>query len=136
MKVSSNGSFEAVFSTTVSLILVLGIYHPSTNRNVYWAVFILAIYAVSLFFSLSIYAIYYQDGIFTGKPLLGKPVSFRPDEIADIRSESMSKPPRAKIILAGGKSLLIKKPMWMAKISKQDFVKDVKARLEAGSGRS
>jgi hypothetical protein len=129
MKVCSNGSFEVVFSTTVSLILVLGIYRPSTNANVYWAAFILAVYAISLFFSLSIYAIYYQDGIFTGKSLLGRQIVFRPDEIAEIKSENMSKPPRAKIILDNGKSLLIKKPMWMEKISKQDFVKDVRARF-------
>ncbi|MEO6098658.1 MAG: hypothetical protein ABIW76_24480 [Fibrobacteria bacterium] len=94
----------------------------------------MAIYAVSLFFSLSIYALYYQDGIFTGKSLLGKRIEFRSDEIAEIRSESMSKPPRAKIFLANGKSLLIKKPMWMDKISKQDFVRDVEARLAAEPG--
>jgi hypothetical protein len=130
MKVSSHGGFEALLGTAVTLVLVLPILQMRTDGFVVYLVgFILAVYLLALYMALSIHALTYQDGLFRGKSLLGRTVEFRMRDVSEIKSENFSRPPRAKILLKDGSSILIKKPMWMRAITKAGFEDEILKRI-------
>ena len=131
VKVTTNGMVEAVLATAVSFVLAAPICVMRGRGFEYLLAFIVAVYTLAMFMALSIHALTYADGQFRGKPLLGQAVEFRMKDVAEILSENVSRPPRAKILLRDGKKILIKKPLWMNSITKANFEAEIQNRVAA-----
>ncbi|MBW8889864.1 MAG: hypothetical protein JF616_19055 [Fibrobacteres bacterium] len=132
-KVSANGMTETVLATLASGAMAILIAYMRVRGYGYWLAGIGGLYALSLGLSLRIHALTYRNGIFRGKPLLGKPIEFRGTAIAALLSDDRSRPPRARIELKDGRRILIKKPLWMGPVTAEEFEAKVRSRLEAGS---
>lgn len=132
-KVSVNGLTETMLATLASGAMAILIAYMHVRGYRYWLGGIAFLYALSLRLSLSIHALSYRDGMFRGRPLVGKPIEFRAASIASLVSDDRSRPPRARIELKDGRRILIKKPLWMGPVTAAEFEAKVKVRMEGSA---
>lgn len=130
-RVSVNGITETALATLASGAMAILIAYMRVRGYGYWLAGIAVLYALSLRLSLSIHALSYREGMFRGRPLVGKPIEFRAASIAGLVSDDRSRPPRARIELKDGRRILIKKPLWMGPVTAAEFEAKVRARMES-----
>jgi hypothetical protein len=131
-KISANGMTETVLASIASGTMAILFGYMHVRGYGYWLAGIACLYGLSLRLSLSIHSLSYREGVFHGKPLVGRPIEFRGTSIASLVSDDRSRPPRARIELKDGKRILIKKPLWMGPVTAADFEAKVRFRLAAG----
>ena len=130
MKISPSGLFDFLLATAVTSVIGATFLTVKPAGYPYWVGGITLIYLFAARLALSIHALNFDNGRFTGKPVVGKPADFSLSDIKDYFPENLSRPPRARIILRNGKTVLIKKPWWSKAVSRGEFEKEV--RVKAG----
>ena len=112
-KISNTGLFELIFSIFVAGPIVSAIILKNSNEITFEIIFVLSIFSILTYYSLSIYGLRYESKSIFAKRLIGKTIKIELHDIEEIKSENLSKPPRSILILRNGRKILFKTPKWL-----------------------
>ena len=133
MKISSHGLSDFILATVVTAIIAATFWQTHPAGYPYWIAGVVLVYVFAARLALSVHELHFEGNRFVGKPLVGKPVDFGFSDIREFNRESLSRPPRARIVLKRGATVLIKPRYWIKAVSKTAFEAEVRAKADAAA---
>ena len=133
MQISPDGRFDLVIATVVTALIGATFLTARPTGYLFWVGGVTVLYLFAARIALAIPSLTFGNGRFEGKPMVGAPLVFSLNDIAEYTLDGMSRPPRAHIVLRNGKRIIIKKPWWSKATSKSEFDAEIRAKAESAA---